>query len=245
MKTRYQNFVFDLYGTLVDIHAEEDAPALWRKLALYLAFKGVACDAKTLRENYWRFNEELQQESDQALRARGFDGPGEPEIRLVWRRLFDLFGYHGGPEEIEDLCRLFRALSLRRLRLFPDTMPMLNALRAAGKGVFLLSNAQSAFTRPELAYLKLDGCFDAILLSSEEGARKPSPGLYSLLQTRLGLDMADTLMTGNDHWCDCRGAADCGLDSLYIFTGGPARPTAPLPASCREIARLRDVLQYL
>ena len=29
---RYKNYIFDLYGTLVDIHTEEDNQELWEKM---------------------------------------------------------------------------------------------------------------------------------------------------------------------------------------------------------------------
>ena len=35
---QYSNYVFDLYGTLVDIHTEENDPALWQKLALFYGY---------------------------------------------------------------------------------------------------------------------------------------------------------------------------------------------------------------
>ena len=31
----YENYVFDLYGTLVDIHTDEEAPAVWERLAYF------------------------------------------------------------------------------------------------------------------------------------------------------------------------------------------------------------------
>ena len=34
LPVQYDNYVFDLYGTLVDIHTEEDFPKLWESLAL-------------------------------------------------------------------------------------------------------------------------------------------------------------------------------------------------------------------
>ena len=32
---RYQNYIFDLYGTLVDIHTDENKASLWKKIAVY------------------------------------------------------------------------------------------------------------------------------------------------------------------------------------------------------------------
>ena len=40
LPVQYDNYVFDLYGTLVDIHTEEDFPKLWEKLALFLDITG-------------------------------------------------------------------------------------------------------------------------------------------------------------------------------------------------------------
>ena len=43
----YKNYVFDVYGTLVDIHTNEYEIATWQKLAKTLAFYDVI----TLRKN--------------------------------------------------------------------------------------------------------------------------------------------------------------------------------------------------
>jgi len=244
MQKRYQHFVFDLYGTLADIHTEEDEPALWEKLALFLCFRGAAFEAADLREQYLRLCGLYQYAADQALAARGKEGPGEPEIRMVFRDLYRMKGMDAAAEEIEDVCRLFRVLSIKRLKLFPDALPLLRTLKQAGKGVYLLSNAQASFTWPEIRLLGLEKHFDRILLSSEWGARKPSPAFFGLLKEELRLPPEDTVMLGNDPAADCQGAANAGIDSLFIFTGWPERPAA-LPGSCREIARLSDAAQYI
>lgn len=244
MQAHYQHFVFDLYGTLVDIHTEEDDPALWEKMALILSFQGARYEADELRWEYLRSVQEQQRLADEKLTRLDMEGPGEPEIRKVWRELLHMKGFDADDERIEDICSLFRALSIRRLRLFPDALPLLQTLRRAGKGVYLLSNAQAAFTRPEIRYLGLDGLFDRVFLSSEWGARKPSPAFFSLLEKEAGLPLRDTLMIGNDPACDCLGAEKAGIDSLFIFTGWPQRPAA-LPASCREIPRLMDAMQFI
>ena len=41
LPVQYDNYVFDLYGTLVDIHTEEDFPKLWEKLALFFGYYGA------------------------------------------------------------------------------------------------------------------------------------------------------------------------------------------------------------
>ena len=37
----YENYVFDLYGTLVDIHTDEEPRELWEKLVLFFGYYGA------------------------------------------------------------------------------------------------------------------------------------------------------------------------------------------------------------
>ena len=45
---KYTDLIFDLYGTLVDIHTEEDE-LVWEKTALYFGFYGARYTAEELR----------------------------------------------------------------------------------------------------------------------------------------------------------------------------------------------------
>ena len=48
------NFVFSLYGTLVDIHTDENLPYLWSSMARYYSMKGASYDEVEFREEYSR-----------------------------------------------------------------------------------------------------------------------------------------------------------------------------------------------
>ena len=140
-----------------------------------------------------------------------------------------------------EISRVFRALSLRRLGLFPGAAEVLGALRAAGKKVILLTNAQSGFTRPELHLLGLDTAFDAIFISGDAGVKKPSPAFFGLLW-QTGLRPEDSVMVGNDGRCDCRGAAEAGMDSFYIHTEQSPEDEPVLPKNCHRIRTLTDLI---
>ena len=45
----YDNYVFDLYGTLVDIHTEENDAKVWEKLSLFYGFYGALYDPQELQ----------------------------------------------------------------------------------------------------------------------------------------------------------------------------------------------------
>ena len=49
----YQNYIFDLYGTLVDIHTnEKESVSLEKKMSLFFGMKGAAYEPKELRMAY-------------------------------------------------------------------------------------------------------------------------------------------------------------------------------------------------
>lgn len=238
---QHQNYVFDLYGTLVDIHTEEDSIPFWQRFSMFLAMEGVPYTPDALREKYKSWIRAAE------ITARAQLGDGVfPEIDLA--PLFLSFYTDAGiPADSYDaarLARVFRTLSLEKLRLFDGVTELLTRLREAGRGVYLLSNAQALFTRPELRLLGLEKYFHGILLSSEVGYQKPDPHFYEALFRRYGLDPAQTIMVGNDDVADCHGAAAAGLDSIYIFTEQSPALSAPLPANCLRLERIAQVFPF-
>ena len=106
----------------------------------------------------------------------------------------------------------FRALSRKFLRTYDGVKELLEELHERGRGVYLLSNAQTDFTRPEIEMLGLTRYFDGILLSSEQGCKKPSPVFFRRLLEQYRLNPAESIMTGNDEAADIAGA-----QSLYLI----------------------------
>ena len=202
----YQNYIFDLYGTLVDIHTNEKKAYLWKKMSLFFGMKGAAYEPKELRMAYETKIKE--QEAALKMECRGSHVP-EIDIADVFRQLFEDQAV-SVTEEIADLAKMFRAISIEELSLFPGVPEMLQRLKDAGKKVFLLSNAQALFTAPEISLLGLTKYFDGILLSSDAGVKKPDPAFYEMLLKQYHLDPAECLMTGNDDIADCHGAASAG-----------------------------------
>ena len=95
---------------------------------------------------------------------------------------------------------------------------MIGRLREAGVGVVLLSNAQSCYTRPELEMTGLADVLDDVIISSEEGMRKPARDLYMSALDRELVTAERLLMVGNDETNDIIGAAAAGIDGAYFRT---------------------------
>ncbi len=244
MRKIYQSFVFDLYGTLVDIRTDEEDPALWASFAGILARRGIDAPPQALQASFRRCCALLEERQRQRLQRNNIPGPGEIDILDVWRMLAQAHGVTIPERDLPEISRAFRARSTRRLRLYDGAERVLSALRQSGKQTVLLTNAQASFTLPELRQLGLARSFDHILISSRIGVKKPSPAMFREL-LRLGLDPSRSLMIGNDDRCDCHGAAAAGIDSLYLRTAQSPVPAGPLPESCRQIQDLSEVLDCI
>lgn len=57
---------------------------------------------------------------------------------------------------------------------------MIERMRDASVRVVLLCNGQSCYVRPELELTGLSEVFDDVIISNEEGVRKPARELYML-----------------------------------------------------------------
>lgn len=207
----YRNFVFDLYGTLVDVKTDELDPELWRRLALFYGYHGARWDPGELRTAH-----ELAVRTSLAA-VKGTAHPDIP-VEDCFAAHYIACGVTADRELAEQTCRIFRLLSTHYLFPYPSTIPVLEELRRRGCKVFLLSNAQAEFTYPELRALGLDRLFDGIRISSEWGMSKPEPRFLASLLEDEGLDPRQTVMTGNDLTTDIEVARSCGVDSVFLNT---------------------------
>ena len=237
-------YFFDLYGTLADVRTDERKRSLWRGTADYLSLCGAAYSPRELQERYLALCAEETAALAAAHPALGEAGV-EIELRNVFRRLFGEKGATVSDERIADTALLFRALSFRRApRPMPGARRTLSELRRRGARIYLLSNAQSCFTMPELRRLALADAFDGIFLSSDFGVKKPAPAFFRAAMERAGVSPSEALMVGNDPDADIRGAEAVGMESRYIHTWQSPPRAAPLPPGCREIAALTELLQH-
>lgn len=208
----YQNYVFDLYGTLVDIRTNEGKDYLWDRMTEMFGFYGAIYKKSELKKAYFSYIKEMEEE---AKKEREYP---EIDLAVVFKKLFEGKGVTVDDAVIEAIMKMFRIVSTKFIRLYDGVIDLMESLKKKGKKVYLLSNAQSNFTRPEISYLGLEPYFDGILISSEEACKKPGVEFYNKVLQRYNLDPKKTIMIGNDSISDIKGAFDAGLDSLYIHT---------------------------
>lgn len=237
----YQNYIFDLYGTLVDIHTNEDKTYLWEKMTEFYGFQGAIYTRKELRSTYFTL---CAQETKKLFTQNAVDYP-EIQIEKVFGQLYELKGITPGDELVTFTAQMFRIVATQYIRLYDGVEEVLQTLRKKGKKVYLLSNAQYEFTMYELNYLGLTPYFDGIMISSCEGCKKPDKNFYEVLLSRYGLDRKKSIMIGNEKESDIKGAAAAGLDSLYIASNLSPKSDNELPRPAKFEISDGDVRKIL
>ena len=207
------DLVFDLYGTLVDIHTEE-SDTVWEKTAIYFGFYGAGCTGPQLKASF-----HAAMAAREARAGQSYECFPDIPFEEVFAQLFREKGVTENPEALGiHAAQLFRICSIDYIRLYPHVMEALAKLKEKGYRLWLLSNAQAIFTAFEIRHLGLEKAFDGIYLSSDYQCRKPDLRFYRALMTDRKLDPGSCLMIGNDRFTDIAGAKAAGMATLYMHT---------------------------
>lgn len=218
----HKNFIFDLYGTLIHIHTDENDMFLWQKMAEIYSAYGAEYDGYGLKEAYARI---CREEEENILQKTGC-AFAEIDLAKVFQRLLkEAPAKHRTKHRITawgewtaGIANAFRTISRRSFGLYPNTVPVLQDLQDHGCGIYLLSNAQTLFARPEMEMCGLTPFFDGIFYSSDHGVRKPDPLFLQELLQRYGLNREECVLIGNDFETDIASAMHAGMDSVYLNT---------------------------
>ena len=236
----YKNYIFDLYGTLVDIRTNENKSYLWKKMHVWYAMHDASYDKPlSLKKDFFKLVNQYEKDMNH--------NDSEIQIEYVFKELFEAKGIHASIELAIETGKMFRMLALEYVNLYDGVLELFDKLKKAGKNIYLLSNAQRIFTEPEMRYLGIYDKFDGIIYSSDAGYKKPSATFFEELFEEYELEKSESVMVGNDHICDAKGASDFGIDSLYWYTSiSPAHPGKKnLPKGCKEIKHIKDVAKTI
>ena len=112
---KYRNYIFDLYGTLIDIHTDEENPKLWEALASYYEMQGAKYAADELKSAYATGVRKL------------LDITEEIQVEKVFRTLYEAKGVTPDDALVLETCHFFRDTSTEYIKLYPWTLPMLDS----------------------------------------------------------------------------------------------------------------------
>lgn len=192
------NFIFDLYGTLVDIHTDEQSEKFKKRFNKY--FGKIDPNIDFFKE-YFALCNSLAKDGGETY---------EIDLSIVFDKL--------AGDKSEEAAKRFRELSTHYIKLYRGVGSFLSALKAKGAKLYILSNAQSCFTLSELEELDLSKYFDGISLSSDFGRKKPDVSFFKHMLSKYSLKAEESIYVGNDICADLQGAKSAGLRSAYVLS---------------------------
>lgn len=148
--------------------------------------------------------------------------------------------------DIPDLRRAMEAVftALPDARIDPEAASAVRDLHATGLRCVLASNTD----RPERVRLQtlraagIADCFDALVLSSALGIRKPDPRFYAAVTEAAGCPPENVLFVGDNPETDAVGPEEFGMSAVLVGSG--LRPEG-LPAGITTISHLRELADHL
>jgi HAD superfamily hydrolase (TIGR01509 family) len=132
-------------------------------------------------------------------------------------RVLRACGTEAGDGLVRELVARERDLLFASARLYDDAIPFLMALRAAGIKIGIVSNC-TQHTRPLLAKLGVSALADAVILSYEVGAAKPSAEIFRRALDGVGV-AANAALFVDDQASFCAGGAALGISTAQIVRG--------------------------
>jgi putative hydrolase of the HAD superfamily len=165
---------------------------------------------------------------------------------MRWQRTQDFFACLGeniDNAEAQRRERIREEAQRTGWRLFDDTLPCLDWLRAAGLHIAVVTNASGPYQRAKLANLGVAGYLDAVVIAGELGAAKPDPVIFHTACAAVGHPPEQVAHIGDRLDLDAIGARDAGLAGVWLNRGGPTQ--GALPAGIRMISSLATLPELL
>ena len=197
--------VFDAYGTLFDFASAAarcpDVPED-RRAALTALWRDKQLQyswLRTLENRYADFWQVTGDALDFALESLGLE---TPSLR----------------EHLMDLTL--------GLEPFPEVLPVLGALRAAGFRTAILSNGSPMMLEALIGRSKLEAMFDVVLSADAVRAFKTHPSVYQYALNSLDLEASAIAFLSSNAW-DAHGASDFGMRVVWCNRRGARRERLP------------------
>jgi len=203
--------LFDLGNTLVSYYRREQFAEILeeaiRRVNAELKSRGIASAAHDAA--YARALSENRESEDHRVK---------PMIERL-QRIFEL-STEDAEANGEFLCARFLEPIFDVARVYEDTIPALEGLRARGYRTAIVSNLPwGSPTKPwheELRRLDLGSLVDAVVLCGDVGWRKPARQIFMHALQRLNVSCESSIFVGDDLEWDIEGSKAAGLQPVLI-----------------------------
>lgn len=213
--------LLDALGTLVEL--EPPAPHVARELQIPEpdAEKAIAAEMVFYRAH---LNEGRDAERLAALRRRC------AEV------LADALPAAVRPADVDELLAVL--LDSLRFRAFPDVPQTLQAARARGLRLVVVSNWDCSL--PDvLTRIGLAPLLDGVVASAVAGARKPEPAIFERALSAAGVASSEAIHVGDSVEDDVEGARGAGIKPVLLRRDGSAGPAGV--TTIHSLAQLMEI----
>lgn len=248
----YQAVAFDLFDTLVDFDIKlfpvVEIDGKEEKTTSKAAYDALY-DGGFLVPNYQAFHQ-LWLKSSKEVWAERDNDPEYKEIRSIdrFRRLMALLVAipSGDKERAARTALNAHMYGIENSVIFDiGRLDMLGRIKDAGLPVALLSNFDHAPTaRRIIDKMGVTPYLDSVLISEDEGFRKPAGSLFLKVAEELGAAPAEVLFVGDTFDADVTGPQSVGMPCAWLNRKGKPVPEGGEPPDF-EIRDVQDTLSIL
>ena len=210
-----KGIIFDINGTLIDIHTNEWHDEVYRVVSNLLSYQGVNLNPEVVKDLFFR----TVQQQKQTSRERQPEFDAVAVFRDIVAQHASAFTRTLSHEQRAQLpiflAETHRAASRMRLQLYPGVQETIGQLHAR-YALAIVSDAQTVYALAELNTVGLSGFFDPIIVSGDFGYRKPDPRLFEAALGGMKLEPAEVLFVGNDLYRDIHGPQQLGIKTVFF-----------------------------
>jgi FMN phosphatase YigB (HAD superfamily) len=240
----YTALIFDLFDTLIDFRRDrmpliqvDGTEVRSTSLHVYERFKTVCADVPF--EAFYAAFMDGYREAER-IRAREWrEIRSEDRFRLVLSKM--QVDPRDVPADFPEWLAEVHMAKLSEAMVFPaEHRPLVEWARTRYR-LAVISNFDHAPTaRRLLEEHGIAGHFEQIVISAEEGVRKPHPEIFARTLARMGLTPQEALFIGDSLAIDVTGAKGVGMDVAWVNREGETL-TDGTPAPDYTLSRISEL----
>lgn len=135
----------------------------------------------------------------------------------------------------------YSCIHREHLKPFEDVFATLEAVRASGKRVGLITNGPKALQRDKIERFGLQPYMDVIVIEGEFGRGKPDPAVFRHALATVGVDAPEAWHVGDNLYADVGGAQGAGMHGVWIHRDRLKLQDDPPAKPDRTIAHLTEI----
>ena len=179
---------------------------------------------------------------DYLAKVTELDAHGHTSKNIVFQQIESHFGL---PEDswkllLDDFLAHFPDTCVA----FPKMHQMLRMLQERSLSLGMVTNGRNASQNPKIDRLGIRDYFGAVLISEEEGVRKPDPEIFRRALKRVGAAPREAVFVGDNPEADINAAKSVGMKAIWMRDSYWPEPDEA-DAIISELCELPDVLDRL